>query len=72
MSTTGVRIKRVEFSDNVRALQRTKKKLLLIASCPLKWVAVNRALDLILHDDWGEPIFFIFNSINQTQEGVED
>ena len=25
MSTTGVRIKRVEFSENVRAFQRTKK-----------------------------------------------
>ena len=57
MSITGVRIKRVEFSENVRAFQRTKKKLLLMASCPLKWVSVNRAPDWIVHDDLGEPIY---------------
>ena len=28
-----------------------------MATCPLKWVSVNRAPDWIVHDDLGEPIY---------------
>ena len=71
MSTTGVRIKRVEFSENVSAFQRTKKTV-IDSKLSFKVGVCKSGSGLDCTWRLGRAYLFIFNSINQTQEGLED